>query len=156
MSILTCNSLSLFLSSSLFLPPPLSLFFFFCLFVPPVLFSNTHQRFEKISAWKKRYPFSYEKAVGENMLKPQQILEEVNRQTEHLNNKLIYTTGVGCHQMWAAQYIRWRHPRSFVTSGGSGTMGFGLPAAIGAQLGRPDAMVIDIDGDASFAMTCQE
>ena len=72
------------------------------------------------------------------------------------NTIVVFTTGVGGHQMWAAQYIRWRHPRSWVSSGGSGTMGFGLPSAIGAQLGRPDAMVIDVDGDASFAMTCQE
>jgi len=112
--------------------------------------------FEKISAWKKRYPFAYEKAQGENAMKPQEILEEVNRQTLHLGNKLVITTGVGCHQMWAAQYFRWRYPRSWVSSGGSGTMGFGLPSAIGAQLGRPDATVIDVDGDASFAMTCQE
>jgi acetolactate synthase-1/2/3 large subunit len=119
-------------------------------------YGDREEWFEKISAWKKRYPFSYEKAKGENAMKPQQILEEVNRQTVHLGQKLVVTTGVGCHQMWAAQYFRWRYPRSWVSSGGSGTMGFGLPAAIGAQLGRPDATVIDVDGDASFAMTCQE
>lgn len=111
---------------------------------------------EKIGAWKKNFKFSYEPARMERALKPQQILEEVQRQTAHLGDKLVVATGVGQHQMWAAQYIRWRFPRSFVTSGGSGTMGFGLPAAIGAQLGRPDAVVIDVDGDASFAMTAQE
>ena len=111
---------------------------------------------EMISSWKKQFKFAYEPARIEGALKPQQILEEVQRQTAHLGDKLVVATGVGQHQMWAAQYIRWRFPRSFVTSGGSGTMGFGLPAAIGAQLGRPDATVIDVDGDASFAMTAQE
>ena len=57
--------------------------------------------------------------------------------------------------MWAAQYYRWRTPRSFITSGGSGTMGFGVPSAIGAAIGAPDCIVVDIDGDASFSMTCQ-
>ena len=66
------------------------------------------------------------------------------------------TTGVGQHQMWAAQHWTWKSPRSFITSGGLGTMGYGLPAAIGAQVARPDAIVIDIDGDASFNMTLME
>ena len=83
--------------------------------------------------------------------KPQQVIEEINRQT---NGEAIITTGVGQHQMWAAQFYRWRRPRQMITSGGLGTMGYGLPAAIGAQLGSPGKIVIDIDGDASYLMTC--
>jgi len=69
---------------------------------------------------------------------------------------VIISTGVGQHQMWAAQHFRWRQPRSMVTSGGLGTMGFGLPAAIGAKVAAPQKTVIDIDGDASFSMTAME
>merc|ERR1712166_820043 len=86
-------------------------------------------------------PFQYPRntdAKGNQVgpLKPQQVLEEVNRQLmENYNAKdVIISTGVGQHQMWAAQYIRWREPRTFVTSGGLGTMGFGLPSAIGAKV----------------------
>ncbi|KAG5221023.1 Acetolactate synthase [Salix suchowensis] len=72
------------------------------------------------------------------------------------NREVIITTGVGQHQMWAAQHFRWRYPQSLVTSGGLGTMGFGLPSAIGAKVAAPNKMVIDIDGDASFSMTAME
>ncbi len=75
---------------------------------------------------------------------------------EAYKERVIITTGVGQHQMWAAQWYRWRFPRSFVTSGGLGTMGYGLPVAIGAKVARPDMMVIDIDGDASLSMTAME
>jgi acetolactate synthase-1/2/3 large subunit len=85
--------------------------------------------------------------------KPQYVLEEINRQTD---GDAIFTTGVGQHQMWAAQYIRWRYPRQMITSGGLGTMGYGLPSAMGAQLGSPGKTVIDIDGDGSYLMTCYE
>ncbi len=109
------------------------------------------QWFEQINDWKKKYPFKYfddsEKA------KPQYVLEEINRQTKA---DAIFATGVGQHQMWAAQFLRWRHPRQAITSGGLGTMGYGLPAALGAQLGRPDQTVIDIDGDGSYQMTLYE
>lgn len=113
--------------------------------------------------WKADTPFQYPRntdAKGNQVgpLKPQQVLEEVNRQLmENYNAKdVIISTGVGQHQMWAAQYIRWREPRTFVTSGGLGTMGFGLPSAIGAKVACPDKMVIDVDGDASLSMTCME
>ncbi|MCE7766954.1 acetolactate synthase large subunit, partial [Pseudomonas putida] len=68
----------------------------------------------------------------------------------------IISTGVGQHQMWAAQYYKYRKPRQWLTSGGLGAMGFGLPAAIGAAVGRPDEVVVDIDGDGSFIMNVQE
>jgi acetolactate synthase-1/2/3 large subunit len=107
--------------------------------------------FEQIAAWKTRYPFRY--FDDSQYAKPQAVLEEINRQTK---GDAIFTTGVGQHQMWAAQFIRWRFPRQMITSGGLGTMGYGLPAAMGAQLGSPGKTVIDIDGDASYLMTCYE
>lgn len=108
-----------------------------------------------IADWKARFPFGYEPAGADGALKPQRVVEElyaavVEAGAEH---RTIITTGVGQHQMFAAQYFRWRRPRSFVTSGGAGTMGFGLPAAIGAKLARPSALVVDVDGDGSFLMT---
>ncbi len=72
------------------------------------------------------------------------------------DREVIWTTGVGQHQMWAAQYLEIDRPRHWLTSGGAGTMGFGVPAAIGAKVGRPDATVINIDGDGCFQMTMQE
>jgi acetolactate synthase-1/2/3 large subunit len=107
--------------------------------------------FAQINAWKKRYPFKY--LDDSQHAKPQYVIEEINRQT---NGDAILTTGVGQHQMWAAQFYRWRYPRQMITSGGLGTMGFGLPSAMGAQLGNPGKIVIDIDGDASYLMTCPE
>ncbi len=104
----------------------------------------------KVADWKKRYPFRYE-AVGK--IKPQEVIETVGEMTDH---NAIVATGVGQHQMWAAQFYKFRRPRQIITSGGLGTMGFGLPAAIGAQVACPDATVIDIDGDGSFSMTMQE
>ena len=107
--------------------------------------------FNQISGWKKRYPFSYKDDTQHS--KPQYVIEEINRQTK---SEAIITTGVGQHQMWAAQFYRWRHPRQMITSGGLGTMGYGLPAAMGAALGAPGKTVIDIDGDGSYLMTCYE
>ncbi|MGE5297450.1 MAG: biosynthetic-type acetolactate synthase large subunit [Solirubrobacterales bacterium] len=107
--------------------------------------------FKKIADWKKKYPFRYD-AKSPN-IKPQHIIEEVCRQT---NNDAIIATGVGQHQMWSAQFYKFLRPRQFISSGGLGTMGFGLPAAIGAQIARPEATVIDFDGDHSFNMTMTE
>ncbi|MDH7598697.1 MAG: biosynthetic-type acetolactate synthase large subunit [Sedimentisphaerales bacterium] len=107
--------------------------------------------FEKIAQWKQRYPFAYDR--NSPYIKPQYVIEEIWRQTR---GQAIVTTGVGQHQMWTAQFYKFRHPRQLITSGGLGTMGFGLPAAIGAQIARPDALVIDIDGDHSFNMTMTE
>ncbi|KAA8895702.1 thiamine diphosphate-binding protein [Sphaerosporella brunnea] len=112
--------------------------------------------FAQIADWKKRYPFDYERESPGSMIKPQTVIEEISNQVADYKKDVVITTGVGQHQMWAAQHFRWRHPRSMVTSGGLGTMGFGLPSAIGAKVARPEAIVIDIDGDASFNMSLQE
>ena len=86
-------------------------------------------------------------------IKPQYVIEQIWEATKE---RAIIVTGVGQHQMWTAQFYKHTKPRHFITSGGLGTMGFGLPAAIGAQIARPDALVIDIDGDSSFNMTLTE
>jgi acetolactate synthase-1/2/3 large subunit len=72
------------------------------------------------------------------------------------DREVVFTTGVGQHQMWAMQYLRCERPRSFITSGGLGTMGYGIPAAVGAKAARPDATVVCVDGDGCFQMTSQE
>ncbi|VEU21443.1 DEKNAAC102441 [Brettanomyces naardenensis] len=110
----------------------------------------------QISEWKRKYPYGYEVETPGSPIKPQTVIKEINKQASATGREVIVTTGVGQHQMWAAQYITWTKPHTFVTSGGLGTMGFGLPAAIGAQMAKPDALVIDIDGDASFNMTLTE
>ncbi|KAL8696345.1 MAG: hypothetical protein Q9201_007710 [Fulgogasparrea decipioides] len=112
--------------------------------------------FSQINDWKSRFPFAYEKETPDGLIKPQTVIEKLSKLTENMKDRTIITTGVGQHQMWAAQHFRWRHPRTMITSGGLGTMGFGLPAAIGAKVARPDSIVIDIDGDASFNMTLTE
>jgi acetolactate synthase-1/2/3 large subunit len=121
------------------------------LMLPHIEHRERNNWFNTINAWKKRYPFHYLDDTKNS--KPQYVIEEINRQTK---SEAIITTGVGQHQMWAAQFYRWRHPRQMITSGGLGTMGYGLPAAMGAQLGAPGKTVIDIDGDGSYLMTCYE
>lgn len=119
--------------------------------------SSRPEWFAQIKDWKKRFPLSsYEHETPEGLIKPQQLIERLSDMTAHMKDRTIISTGVGQHQMWAAQHFRWRYPRTMVTSGGLGTMGFGLPSAIGAKVARPDALVIDIDGDASFNMTLTE
>ncbi|TIA85371.1 hypothetical protein E3P99_04013 [Wallemia hederae] len=112
--------------------------------------------FDKIATWKEKYPFIYEKSDGSSLMKPQEVIEELDGQSRGKKDDFILTTGVGQHQMWAAQHYRWTAPRTMVTSGGLGTMGFGLPAAIGAKVAAPNKTVVDIDGDASFSMTAME
>ncbi|KAK2767848.1 Acetolactate synthase, mitochondrial [Arachnomyces sp. PD_36] len=113
--------------------------------------------FGQINDWKARFPLSsYEKETPEGLIKPQALIEKLSNMTAHMKDRTVITTGVGQHQMWTAQHFRWRHPRSMITSGGLGTMGYGLPSAIGAKVARPEALVIDIDGDASFNMTLTE
>ena len=105
---------------------------------------------EQIAQWKKEYPLRYTMEGG---LKPQYILECINTIPDR---DLVVCTDVGQHQMWAAQYILSKKPRSFISSGGLGTMGFGFPAAIGAQVGCPEKTVLVISGDGSFQMNIQE
>ncbi len=107
--------------------------------------------FARIAAWKQRHPLQYDRQGSG--LKPQYVIEELWRQTD---GQATIVTGVGQHQMWTAQFYRFRRPRQFITSGGLGTMGYGLPAAIGAQVARPGELVVDIDGDSSFNMTMNE
>ncbi|GAB3027808.1 biosynthetic-type acetolactate synthase large subunit [Oleiagrimonas citrea] len=104
-----------------------------------------------VAALKSRHAMNYDRDHA--LIQPYAVLEEINR---HTQGRAIITTGVGQHQMWAAQYLHFREPRHWLTSGSMGTMGFGLPAAIGAQCARPDALVIDIDGDASIRMNLGE
>ncbi|KAG9304161.1 hypothetical protein G9A89_019723 [Geosiphon pyriformis] len=125
--------------------------------LPFVEFSERKEWFSLINEWKTKYPWHYKKpATKDARLKPQQIIEELDRQTQGYKEKVILTTGVGQHQMWAAQFFRWRYPRTMITSGGLGTMGYGLPSAIGVKVACPDKIVVDIDGDASFSMTGME
>lgn len=112
--------------------------------------------FGQIADWKARFPLSSYDKTDNGLIKPQTVIEKLSEMTATVKDHTVITTGVGQHQMWAAQHFRWRHPRTMITSGGLGTMGYGLPAAIGAKVARPDALVIDIDGDASFNMTITE
>ncbi|CAK7233961.1 Acetolactate synthase, mitochondrial [Sporothrix curviconia] len=128
--------------------------------LPQVHTTTMEQRadwYKDINTWKAKWPLSaYERAERSGLIKPQTLIEELSNLTADRKEQTLISTGVGQHQMWAAQHFRWRHPRTLITSGGLGTMGFGLPAAIGAKVARPDALVIDIDGDASFNMTLTE
>ena len=108
----------------------------------------------QLDDWREQFPFRYAKADG--VLKPQTAIEALRDAAAGLDHDVVWTTGVGQHQMWAMQYMVCDKPRSFVTSGGLGTMGYGLPAAIGAKAARPDATVVCVDGDGCFQMTCQE
>jgi acetolactate synthase I/II/III large subunit len=102
---------------------------------------------DRIAELKRRYGLNYDR--NSPLIQPQFVVEKLSEIT---GGRAIISAGVGQHQMWAAQFFDFAEPRSFLTSGSMGTMGFGLPAAIGAQLARPDALVIDIDGDGSIRM----
>ena len=107
--------------------------------------------FRQIAKWKAAHPLGYKDTS--DAIQPQHVIRELYDLTE---GEAIITTGVGQHQMWAGQFYDFTKPRTFVTSAGLGTMGFGYPAAIGAKVARPDKEVIDIDGDGSFLMNVQE
>jgi acetolactate synthase-1/2/3 large subunit len=106
-----------------------------------------------ISGWQEQYPLAYAPPEEGDSLKPQMVLEHLR---DSVPEDTILCSGVGQHQMWASQYWRFRHPYTWVNSGGLGTMGFSVPAAIGAKVGRPDRMVWAVDGDGCFQMTAQE
>ncbi len=105
----------------------------------------------QIEEWKKQYPVGYEQS--ESSIKPQYVVEQISDLTQ---GDAIITTGVGQHQMWVALFYTFLNPRSLVTSGGLGTMGFGVPSGIGAQIGQPQKTVFTITGDGSFQMNIQE
>jgi acetolactate synthase-1/2/3 large subunit len=113
---------------------------------------RTEPWLRQLADWREEFPLRY--GNGGDMLKPQPVLETLQRLT--VNQDVIWTTGVGQHQMWAMQYLLCDRPRSFITSGGLGTMGYGVPAAIGAKAARPEATVVCVDGDGCFQMTGQE
>ncbi|MCF7687957.1 MAG: biosynthetic-type acetolactate synthase large subunit [Cephaloticoccus sp.] len=115
-------------------------------FVPP----DSTPWHNEVAKWKKDYPFSYE---ASQHIQPQEAISLLYELTK---GEAIITTGVGQHQMWAAQFYRFDEPRRFISSLGLGAMGFGYPAALGAKVACPDKQVIDIDGDGSFAMNIQE
>ena len=106
-----------------------------------------------LSGWQEKYPLAYEPPAEGDLLKPQMVLEALR---DSAPEDCIVASGVGQHQMWTSQYWTFRHPYTWINSGGLGTMGFSVPAAIGAKVGRPDRMVWAIDGDGCFQMTAQE
>lgn len=105
---------------------------------------------QQIQEWKQKHPLKFKK---DGLLRQEYIIQRVGELTKH---RAVVTTGVGQHQMWAAQWYKFAAPRSMLTSGGLGTMGYGFPAAIGAQLARPGETVVCFDGDGSFQMTLTE
>ncbi|MBT8135447.1 MAG: biosynthetic-type acetolactate synthase large subunit [Gammaproteobacteria bacterium] len=111
-------------------------------------YTDWHRHLEQL---RTRYRMNFDR--DSELIQPYYVIEEINRIT---NGDAIVSTGVGQHQMWAAQYFDFRQPRQWLTSGSMGTMGFGLPAAIGAQFAQPDRLVIDIDGDGSMRMNLGE
>ena len=116
-----------------------------------IRFNERKEWFDKIKSWKEKNPLSY-KCEG-SVIKPQYVIEQI---CDVGRDNIIITTEVGQNQMWAAQYFTFTKPRTFLSSGGLGTMGYGFPAAIGAQLGCPDKIVVDIAGDGSIQMNIQE
>jgi acetolactate synthase-1/2/3 large subunit len=105
----------------------------------------------QIEKWKKLHPLTYRNS--KKVIKPQYVIEQIHKAT---GGEAIIVPGVGQHQMWAAMFYKYSYPRQFINSGGLGTMGFGLPAGIGAKVGRPEKEVFVVDGDGSFVMTMQE
>jgi acetolactate synthase-1/2/3 large subunit len=108
---------------------------------------------KEIRTWQERYPLFYEEPAAEGPLRPQHVIEAIAKAA---SPGTVVSSGVGQHQMWASQHWQFEEPGTWINSGGAGTMGFGVPAAIGAKVGRPDRTVWCIDGDGCFQMTAQE
>ncbi len=119
--------------------------------IPQVEAKERKEWLDQFTEWQAKYPFTYEQH-GSGLM-PQYVIEQIYALTK---GEAIIVTEVGQHQMWSAQYYKYTQPRTFISSGGLGTMGFGLPAAIGACMGRPDKTVVDISGDGSAQMNFQE
>ena len=111
---------------------------------------NTAEWLKHLEKYKNKYPLKYKKQGG---LKMQHVLDELHKLTL---GKAVISTDVGQHQMWAAQFCKSNYPSSWLSSGGAGTMGYGFPAAIGAQFGRPNDLVVAVVGDGGFQMTMSE
>ena len=111
--------------------------------------TKTEAWIKKIAEWKKEYPLTYKK---DNFLRPQFVIEQISE----ICPDAIIVTEVGQNQMWAAQFFNYKNPRTFISSGGLGTMGYGFPAAMGVKVGKPESTVIDVAGDGSFQMNSQE
>jgi acetolactate synthase-1/2/3 large subunit len=107
---------------------------------------------QRIRAWREKHPLGYDDGEDPE-IKPQRMIEALYEVTD---GDAIVTSDVGQHQMWCAQYYKFDEPRRWINSGGLGTMGFGLPSAIGAKVARPDELVVCLAGDGSVVMTCQE
>jgi len=119
--------------------------------IPLVSACDTADWIRQLREWQQQQPYKYKK--DGNVLKPQAVIELLYRTTQ---GEAVITTDVGQHQMWTAQYYKFKHARSLISSGGLGTMGFGFPAAIGAQIANPGRTVIAVVGDGGFQMTSQE
>jgi len=119
--------------------------------LPLVKKADTGDWLKKVRKWKKDFPLTYDRDA--KTIKPQYVVEEIYRATK---GKAIITTEVGQNQMWAAQFYKYDEPRKWLSSGGLGTMGYGFPGAIGAQIACPDAVVFDIAGDGSIQMNIQD
>jgi acetolactate synthase I/II/III large subunit len=119
--------------------------------VPSLVKEARKQWHAQVADWKKTGPLRYEQ--GPDVIKPQYVIQEISNITQ---GEAFIVTGVGQHQMWAAQFYKFKHPRAWFTSGGLGTMGYGLPTAMGVAAAHPGRHVINIDGDGSFAMNSQE